>query len=233
MDWGKGNYLFISDLQMPFEHPRALEFCIEVKKEFRIPKENIYNVGDEIDGYYASMFKKCPDARSSPTQELEAAREAMKHWYEAFPIMKIATSNHGERWKKKALDAEIPSVMMRKYQEVLDAPPGWRWEKSWLVPSPHPILVIHGDDFGGPTPHLQAAMTNGLSCVVGHHHSIAGIEHFKSDGMKIWGMATGCLIDFAAFAFNYARASRKKPILGVGVAIDGGRTPIFVPMPED
>lgn len=226
------NYLFISDLQIPFQHERALQFCKDLKKDFDIPDENVYNVGDEIDGYYASMFKKCPDARSSPTQELEAARDVMKEWYAAFPKMKISTSNHGERWKKKALDAEIPSIMMRKYQEVLEAPASWQWKKSWLVPSRHPMLMIHGDDFGGPTPHLQAAMTNGLSVVLGHHHSVAGVEHFKSDGMKIWGLATGSLIDFDAFAFNYARASKRKPLIGCGVVIDGGSTPVWIPLPE-
>lgn len=232
MDWGKGNYLFISDLQMPFEHARALEFCIQVKKEFRIPKENVYCVGDETDQYYGGLYKKNPDAVHSPTTELQAAREKLQGWFAAFPEMKLATSNHGTRWLRKALDAEIPSELLRKYEEMLAAPKGWRWKKHWLVPSSHPILVEHGDDYGGGTPHLAAAMSNGISTVIGHHHSLAGIEHIRTNGMNVWGMVTGSLIDFEAYAFDYARNARKKPLKGVGVAISGGACPLWIPLPE-
>lgn len=226
------NFLFISDLQIPFEHERALKFCIDVKNDFDIADENCYCVGDETDQFWGGMYKKTPDALHAPTREIEESREKLRPWYEAFPRLKIATSNHGTRWLRKALDAEIPSVLLRKYEEVLACPKGWEWKKHWLVPSAHPIIVEHGDDYGGQTPHLLAAMHNGISTVMGHHHSLAGIEHVRTNGMRVWGMVTGSLIDFDAYAFEYAKNAKKKPLIGLGVAIDGGRTPVWLPLPE-
>lgn len=235
------NYLVISDLQIPFEAEEgpnslgALKFCIEVAKEFKIPKENILNVGDETDQYFGSFFPKSPDARMSALEELELAKKRLKRWYQAFPYMRIATSNHGVRWAKKAFQAEIPSVLMKQYQEVIEAPPTWKWSDEWIIKNiDSPFRVIHGMGYSGINGHRTAALDAGMSTCIGHLHSHAGIARISTGineigKRNIWGMNVGCLINPKAFCFEYGKWSRMKPTMGVGVVIGSGRTPIFIP----
>lgn len=225
-----GRYLFISDLQIPFEAPLALKFCKAVQKEFQIPNENIYNVGDEVDLYFGSLHKKDPDAPITANQEFEIARKKLKEWYRAFPQMKIATSNHGMRWLRKAFEADIPSQVLKGYREMLDAPQGWVWKDRWNIDAGKAkIAMIHGLGYSGMNAHRQAAMDLGCNVVHGHLHSNGGIAYINTDGRQIWGMNVGCLIDEAAFAFKYGKWNRNKPVLGVGVVLDYGISPHFIP----
>ena len=41
------NCLIISDLQIPFENKKSLEFCVYLKKHFGVADENCFCVGDE------------------------------------------------------------------------------------------------------------------------------------------------------------------------------------------
>uniref|UniRef100_UPI00200BE0C5 hypothetical protein n=1 Tax=Escherichia coli TaxID=562 RepID=UPI00200BE0C5 len=90
-----------------------------VAREFKIPKQAVFNVGDEVDAYFGGMWEKDPDAHHTPTSELEAARRRLAKWYAAFPDMKLAISNHGQRWARKAAHAGIPSSLLKTYREIL------------------------------------------------------------------------------------------------------------------
>lgn len=222
-------FLFISDLQIPFEAQYALKFCKAVQQEFKIPKENVFNVGDEVDHYFGSSYQKDPNGWYTANSELAATRDKLRAWYAAFPEMKLCVSNHGLRWAKKAFDAEIPSQMIRPYQELIEAPEGWKWSEEWRIASKHPMRMIHGCGYSGQSGTRNAAMDAGVSTIMGHLHAHAGIWLIRTMGRAIWGLNTGCLIDTEAYAFHYGKYSRNKPCLGVGVVIDGGLTPIFIP----
>jgi hypothetical protein len=223
-------YMFISDCQIPFEAPKALEFCRAVQKEFQIPNQNIYNVGDEVDLYHGSMHKKDPDAPLSPTEELEIAIKKLKQWYRVFPEMKLATSNHGLRYLRKAFEADIPSQLLKGYKELLDAPKGWVWKDRWIIDAGKTkICMIHGMGYSGARGHVNAAIDSGMNTVIGHLHSQAGINYINTESRKIWGFNTGCLIDPDSFAFKYGKYNRNKPVLGIGVVLDGGISPHFIP----
>lgn len=222
--------MFVSDLQIPFEAKRALDFASYVKRHFKIPDEGCFNVGDETDQYFASMYKKSPEARHTPNSELGESIQKLKEWQVRFPQMKFALSNHGQRWLRKATEAEIPSQMLRRYEDIIGAPPGWRWAKHWRINTKRPMLVEHGDDWGGQFPHVAAALHNGCSTIIGHHHAKAGVEHIRTSGLKIFGMVTGCLIDWNQYAFEYSRGAKFKPQIGLGVVIDNGALPIWLPM---
>lgn len=225
------NYLCISDLQIPFEHEKALEFCKYLKKHYKIQDEHVICLGDETDQYFGSLFKKDPDGVYSAKTEIDITIEKLKHWYTAFPIMKLAVSNHGQRWQRKATEAEIPSQLMRKYEEWIHAPKSWIWRKHWLVKaSKMNFIVEHGDDHSGANFHINMALHNGLSTICGHHHSKAVVEHFTTHYQKLWAVVSGCLIDFDQYAFHYARKHAKKPTIGATVILDGGRTPLFIPL---
>lgn len=222
--------LFISDTQIPFEAPSSLPFVKAVAREFKIPKDAIFHVGDEVDHYFGGGWDKDPDASHTPLAEIKEARAKLKAWYAAFPSMKLAVSNHGLRWARKASAAGIPSTMMRAYQEILGAPKGWVWRDHWDIKMDRrKVHMFHGIGYSGQTAYRQAAIDKGVSVVFGHLHATAGIAHIVTDHGQRWGMSVGCLIDAKAYAYAYSKHSKFKPWLGVGVVIDGGLTPLLIP----
>jgi hypothetical protein len=225
-------WLILPDLQIPFEADGSLEFCRKIKKEFGIPDENVLNVGDEVDQYFGSLYKKNPDSPFSAAGELELSIKKLKDWYKAFPKMKLAVSNHGMRWAKRAVEAEIPSQMIRAYQEIIEAPNGWVWKQEWLIKCEWPFRMIHGMGYSGQTGARNAAIDAGMSTVMGHLHAHAGISYIKTSKDFMWGFNVGCLIDNDAFAFEYNRQDRNKPIRGCGVVMESGKTPVFFPFGE-
>jgi hypothetical protein len=120
--------------------------------------------------------------------------------------------------------------MIRPYQELIGAPNAWIWKEHWKVQAKSPFVVLHGIGYGGINGHRNAAMDLGCSTAIGHIHSHGGIAHIATaGGRRLWGMNTGCLIDVDAYAFQYGRDARNKPVLGLGVVVDDGKTPIFIP----
>jgi UDP-2,3-diacylglucosamine pyrophosphatase LpxH len=221
----------ISDLQIPFEHEKALSFCTYLKRHYKIADDHVLNVGDELDCYHGGRWPKDPDGKFSATGELAISKEKLKAWYNVFPQMKLAISNHGLRWVRKASAAEIPTEMMRSYREIIDAPEGWKWAQKWVFDQiKHPFLMIHGMGYGGVNAHRTAALDSGMSLVHGHLHSHAGISYIKTENQKLWGFNTGCLIDFESYAFSYGKESRFKPCLGAGLIFNGGSVPMWMPL---
>lgn len=224
-----GRYLIISDLQIPFEAPDSLKFCKAIQKDLRIPSTNILCVGDEIDQYWGGLWEKDPDALHTPNSELYEAKQTMHAWFRAFPEMRLAVSNHGLRWAKRAFKAGIPSQMIRPYQELIGAPRGWRWSDRWLIKGKKPFLMIHGMGYGGMYAYRQAPLDHGMNVVFGHLHANAGIAHVVTGSQALWGMNVGCLVDTEAYAFQYGKDSRFKPWLGCGAVLDNGLTPMLFP----
>lgn len=224
--------LVISDLQIPFENKKALEFCRHLARHYRIPTENVVNVGDEIDNFHGSAYPKDPDADLSIVNEFEIARERIKAWAGAFPQMRVCISNHGIRWLKRAIDAQIPTQLLRAYTEVFKIPPGWQYRDEWRFNSlKFPFRAIHGMGYSGVAGHRNAALDGQISTVIGHLHSHAGISWIQTaGGARMWAANAGCLIDPEAFAFKYEKYNRVRPQLGCVVVIDQGRTPIFHPL---
>lgn len=221
----------IPDLQCPFEHVDALSFTRKVQKEFNIPKNCVIHVGDEVDSYHGGQWKKDPSVNFSAAQELEITKKKIKEWGKAFPEMKLAISNHGLRWVRKAFDCEIPSQMLIPYKDMIGAPDGWVWKDEWRFNTKFPYRMIHGMGYSGPAAARNAALDARISTIIGHVHTHAGISYIHGNGMEkpIWGFNVGCFIDNEAFAFAYGKYNRQKPILGVGVILDEGKTPIYIP----
>lgn len=225
------NYIVIPDTQICFEHKQALPFVEYLKKHYKVKDENMLHCGDEIDAYFGGLWKKDVNANLSAMTEIMITIERLKEWYAAFPKMSLAISNHGTRWQRKALDAEIPSILLRKYEEIIEAPEGWKWAKRWHIKaSKKHFIMEHLDDWGGQTPAAKAALHYGISVIGGHHHSKCQILHHNTGMNTYWSFVAGCLIDFDSFAFNYARAHSNKPLIGCGVILDGGRIPMWIPL---
>lgn len=225
-------YLIIPDLQIPFEHPKALQFCLYLQKHYRIPKENILCAGDETDGLHASSYPKDPDVDFSAVGELKLSRDRIREWGSYFPLMRLAISNHGLRWIRKAISCDIPSQIIRSYQEIFQTPEGWKWKEDWrFTDLRHPFRLIHGMGYSGKDGHRNAAIDSGMSTIIGHLHSHAAVSHIVMMGAKrIWGMNCGSLIDVDAVAFKYGKYNRQKPTLGAGIICNSGSVPLWIPL---
>lgn len=224
------SYLIISDTQEPFGLKGGVEFALRVAREHRVPEGNVYHVGDEADLYAFSKFLRSPEAPHTPRAELQALRDRMGAWYRAFPDVRVCRSNHVDRLLKRAAEAGLPSQVLRVWSDLIGAPPGWQWADHWRVQaSRQPFLVEHGHHGSQAlTQWRLRALANGLPTVFGHQVQ-AGVLPVRTAHSASWAMCVGALIDRDAVAFEYGKPLTWQPCLGVGVVVDGGRTPIWVP----
>jgi len=227
----KENYLIIPDVHLPFEHPNALKFLKEIKKDFNIKDENCYSLGDLLDLYQFSSHQKSPDAKHTVNQEIEAAREKIRKWKSVFPQLKICQSNHEARLWKRAIEAELPSQIIRSIEEIFEYPKDWKIKSEWVIfGSKEEFVLQHGEGYSSPLAHREAAIHNGINTIIGHLHSNAGVSFIKTARQELWAMNAGCLVDNDAYAFEYGKHSKFKPTIGVGLVLDGGAFPLFVPL---
>lgn len=222
--------LLVSDTQMPYENENALKFCAYLKRHYGIPDDNCMHVGDESDQFHGGQYPKGADYPHTPRQELAITKHKFQEWAAVFPKLKIAISNHGLRWVRKASGAEIPSQLLADYKKIMGAPEGWVWRDKWVVGFKHPFVVTHGMELSGKTPYRTAAEIGTMSHAFGHLHTSAGIAHVVTQDKNIWGMNTGCLIDPEAYAFQYGKYNRFKPTLGAGIVFSRGSFPMWIPL---
>jgi hypothetical protein len=220
----KNNYLFIGDVHIPFEHPRALQFCKALQKDFSIPHENIYSVGDILDLYHFSRWPKSPEAKLTVNQELDLAREKLRKWIHAFPKLHLCASNHDDRIMKAALNAQLPAQILRSFQEIFEIPNSWTCKENFFVKELN-TLVCHGEEYADA---LQASIAYGCNTIQGHHHSKFGVQYRKSLMQELYGAATGWLGEEEQFAFAYGKKSKQKMILGSIVVVD--KIPYAIPL---
>ena len=215
------NILVIPDLQIPFHHPKALEFLERTQARYKC--DNVICVGDELDQAALSSFPKDPDGMSAG-DELKAARVALKPFVKAFPRMRICESNHRQRLYKRAFEAGIPADYIAATHKYMDVQRTWKWAFQHKQDG---ITFEHGDR--GKPVHLIDA--NGASTVFGHHHTEAGLWFVTREKYSRFAMNVGSLIDINQYAFKYAVLAKRKPVLSCGVILDG--LPILVPMPAN
>jgi predicted phosphodiesterase len=219
--------LTISDTQIPFAHPDALEFCKAVAKKEK--PDLIIQIGDLIDIHSTSAYDPDPDGLSAG-DELAKTREELKAWAKVFPNMIILLGNHDLRYHKAALRARIPRDVIKSFSDILQTPKGWKYVESHEEDG---VLYLHGDESTGVTPNasIDLAKNSMQSVVHGHFHVNAGIQYFANKRHLLFAFNTGCLTDTKAYAFNYSKKMIKKPILGVGIIEDG--IPKFIPLQLD
>ena len=223
----KENFLFISDVHEPYAHKRALKFCKSLKEDFEIPDSNCYSVGDLVDLYGFSRWPKSPDAKHTINQELDLARERLRKWADVFPELKICESNHDQRIIRKAIGADLPSQVIRSFEDIFEIPKEWQIKKNFTIfANKWEGLLTHGEEPFADA--LAAALSYGINVIEGHKHSKAGVGYAKTLMQEVWGMDVGCLVDNESFAFDYGDKSKRKPIIGCGIVLNG--IPHFMPL---
>jgi len=165
-----------------------------------------------------------PDGKSAGDEHI-AALKGLHKLYKIFPSALVCESNHTERPFKRAYKAGIPSRFLKSYAEILEAPKHWHWADHWIADG---IRFEHGESYGGRNGAILSAEKNMRSTVIGHIHSFAGIQYFRSPERQIFGFNVGCLIDEKQYSFSYAKTMKARPSLGVGVIRNG--VPHWYPM---
>lgn len=211
------NLLFIGDLHCPYEHPDTFDFLAALRAWIRATW--VGSVGDETDIHHVQWHQAHPQALG-PQCEYEAAKAKLDRLEKLFPRLKIANSNHGNRYSRIAKAAMLPKDVVRTLPEIWDKP-NWEWAPVHVVElaDGQRVTMTHGDKFKH-TP----GMPHGS--VQGHRHTEGGvIWHRCATGETSWRANTGCLIDPTAPAFDY---TPKHPVLGSVIIQDC--IPQFIPM---
>ena len=215
--------LVIGDTHIPFVHRNYLEFCKETQKKFKC--EQVVHIGDLVDNHSISYHEHDPNGWS-PRDEMIEADDILSKWFRAFPRLFLCRGNHDALVDRKGRTSGLPQRAFKPYRDIWNLPKEWQDGFEWEI---NGVLFTHGTGFGGKYPHINAAITHRQSTVIGHLHSVAGIEYTASSKDIIYGMSTGCGVDRKAYAFGYGKDCPRKQIVGCGI-IYNNKEAQFIPM---
>lgn len=217
----------IGDTQVPFTHEDTVPFLTAIYKHYK--PNVVIQIGDLLDQYFANAWGKTTKAKSAK-EEYELALEFLHE--EFFPIfgktpIKIVIGNHDERIFKRADEANIPDFALKTMHEFYNLPKSIELKYDFKFDG---VTYLHGHTTKCTAANATEILTYEYETpvVYGHFHSSAGINYVANRRRLVWGFNLGCLIDHKAYAFEYGRAFKNKPILGCGIIING--QPRFIPM---
>lgn len=219
----KSNVLILADRHLPFVKEGYLEHCKKIYKDYKCTQ--VVDIGDSVDNCALSDFEHDPDGLSAGNEYIKAL-EASKEWYKAFPTVKACIGNHCDRIFRKARAAGIPGKMIKSYEEIWEAPKGWKWSEGWEIDG---VYYTHGTGLSGSGGGIKLAKQYRQNCVIGHIHSEAGIQYSASKKDLIWALMVGGALDDNSYAAKYAKDQIKKSIVGCGVVLKG-ELPLYIPM---
>lgn len=210
--------LFISDMHIPYNHPKLLPFLEGLK--VRYDPTRVICLGDEVDKHAMSFHDSDPDLPSAG-DELLRALPIIKDVESLFPVVDVIDSNHGSMVYRKAKAHGIPRRYIRSYNDVLGVGDGWQWHMDLTLdmsPWDKPDVYVH---HGKSNKAIRTSQAMSMSHVCGHFHESFGIEFWANPKGLYFGMNAGCLIDDDQLAFAYNNANLKRPIIGTGLIIEG------------
>lgn len=214
--------LVISDYHAPYQHPDAVLFLKACKSKFR--PHTVVCIGDEADFHALSYHESDPNL-DAPGAELDKAIEALRPIYQLFPKVTVIESNHGSMVLRKAKTGGIPTRAIKSYNDILEAPKGWKWVFDTIIKtSLGPVYFCHGKT-GTPG---RLASQYGMSAVQGHFHEKAQITYISTPERLMFDCHTGCLANDKSLALGYNKVNTKRPIVSIVVILDG--IPQIVPM---
>jgi hypothetical protein len=207
--------LVIPDTHFPFEHPDATDFLSKVSETFSPTR--VVHLGDEVDYHAISFHHHLPDL-PSPGLELEKAIKRLTPLYRIFPEVDLLESNHGSLVYRRAEAHGLPKNFFKDYNQILKAPPTWKWHETITLklPNKEHVMFFHGKSSNA----LSVSRSLGMSTVNGHYHTQFSIQKWRTPVATHFAMVSGCLIDPKSRAFAYDKNNIFRPILGCSVIID-------------
>jgi predicted phosphodiesterase len=203
--------LVVGDLHVPFHHPKYLDFCTRIHRELKCT--DVVMIGDVVDNHAISYHEHDPDGWS-PDQEMKEADRHLQKWFKAFPVAYLCRGNHDHLVDRKSKTVGLPSRVFKPFREIWGLPKGWKDDFHHIIDG---VKYMHGTGYSGDLAHLKAAHDNRMPVVMGHLHSVCGVDYSANEVDCIWGMSVGCGVDRKAYAFEYGREHKKKPIIALGV----------------
>lgn len=212
----------LSDLQMPFEDPAALDQALEVVA--RIKPDTVVLNGDIVDCYAESVFLKDWKLAALATPEGHRRARRVMECLESVPNKIWLGGNHEERWKKElwreiakgekagAVAANLVAAMNAKGAGGIDLsdPVGsfariydmaehgfiyYPWHHR-LYFAQNNLVVTHGEFVRKDSGATARATFEwlGRSVIVGHTHRL-GSYLVTKDGREHGGWEGGCLCE--------------------------------------
>ncbi len=215
------NVLFVADLHSPWILDGYLEWCQE--QQFKYNCGTVIFSGDIIDSNSWSYHEHDVDGMSVG-DELEAAKKQLKKVFQMFPVAISLLGNHDLLISRKAKTAGLSQKFIRDFGEVLEAPKTWQFVHEYTKDN---VKYIHGS-IGNA---FKRAVDSRISTCQGHLHSQTFVQWSVSEKDAIFGLQVGSGFDRDMYAFEYAKPFAKKPIIGCGLILDRGTTPIVKIMP--
>lgn len=214
--------LVVSDLHIPYHHIDSLPFLKALKKRYKFDK--VVFIGDEIDYHAISFHDSDPDLPSAG-DELIISKQFLKSFYNEFPEASIVESNHGSLVYRKALSSGLSKSFLKSYNEILEAPKTWNWSFDLKLQTKLGMVYFCHGKTGTPG---KLASLYSCSCVQGHYHQTSQISYIGTPEKLMFDMHVGCLVDDHSLALGYNKIIPKRPIMSVGVIING--IPNIIPM---
>lgn len=208
------NSLIIGDIHEPVAHPAYFQF---IKDQYdRLNCNRVFFIGDVLDWHGISFHCRHPHA-PGVKDEYRLAKNCVQKWYQEFPEATVLIGNHDERPVRLAETLGIPGALLRDYSEVWETP-GWQWKFDTVHQDAY---LFHGTARGGMFPAFNVMKQMGMSAVMGHVHSVAGIRWSVSPTSRRFGLDTGCGVDDKTYAMAYNRHNKARSIMACGAILDG------------
>jgi len=210
----------------PYAHKDVTPFLKAIKAKFKPDK--IVCMGDEID-HHAMSFHDSDGDLFSAGDELQIAIESLRPIYKLFPRMDVISSNHGDMVYRRAKHHGIPRAYLKSYGDVLEAPKGWHWHNDLVLKTSIDTQIYF--HHGKSTDVFKTSQAMSMSHAAGHYHEKFSISYWANPTGLYWGLQTGCLVDDKSLAFAYNKTNLKRPIIGLGIIVEG--LPHLIPMVLD
>ena len=221
--------LVIPDLHCPVMHQDAFKFIKWLRDEYGPDK--VVCLGDELDYHCLSFHDNSIDNPYTESSEFEEGKRYWSNMYDMFDEVDILTSNHGSMVYRKAASCRIPRNHLRTYEDVLEAPSGYKWYDNLILQSSDGQYINFHHGNMAPADILTKSQRSSINQVQGHHHNKFEIRYWGNVRSTFYGMTCGCLIDDDKFAFDYNKNNIPRPILGAGIIYEG--VPNLIPMQLD
>jgi hypothetical protein len=199
-----------------------MSFLRDVKQKYG-PFDEVIQTGDLVDFLAFSQFDRSPDADSC-TQEIDQARIQIQALGKIFPKMVTLYGNHMTRIFKRVEESGVPAKFLRKMEDILGFPPGWKLVKKY---ESNGVLYVHGEEVSGRAAATSLIQLYRKNVVCGHLHGQSTIQYLSNGQSTSFAMVTGCLVNEKALAFAYGTRSKDKPVKGLAIIEDG--VPRWIP----
>lgn len=219
--------LVIGDTHTPGMLSGYPDFLMKIHDKYQCNK--IVHIGDLVDFHCLSYHERNPDLPSVP-DEIERSIAQIALLSEMFPRVELLMGNHDALLERKAITSGISPSLVKRFAQVFDLPRSWKIHPRYTKLIIDDVLYQHGDaGVGGQQAALKNAMREHMSVVQGHFHSQSGVWYYANERSRIFGVQTGCGLDYKALQFAYGIKFSAKPIVSCAVILDGKQA-IIEPM---